>query len=356
MISSPPDHRYVFLDGLRGIAALSVVIFHLTQHSGHGTSPASAAIAVDLFFCLSGFVIAYSYHEKLIGGMSKVLYVKKRIARLYPMYLIGLVLGVSALSLKKIHGLADYTWESIATASVLNLFYLPYFNTRHVRVFLDDIHGAVFPVNDPSWSLFFELVVNFLYALTIGFSRAVPLAWLVVSGVGLLFATVVYGETPGWGTANFIGGFPRAFFLFFAGVVIFQLPEKTRLIPAIKPAYLVALVILLLAMPPFEALRFYWLGAVIALVPLIVAAGSRCSIEKHNFWHKTCAYFGRLSYPVYCVHFPLLLYISTIFRDANNFALIILASFAITLFLTHIVMKHVEEPFRSRFTAWLVKT
>ena len=69
MSDAPPAFRYVVLDGLRGVAALSIMLHHYTQHGGHRELFASAVISVDFFFCLSGFVIAYAYHGRLLAGM-----------------------------------------------------------------------------------------------------------------------------------------------------------------------------------------------------------------------------------------------------------------------------------------------
>ena len=67
--------RFDILDGLRGVAALMVVVFHLSEvfsydpvykHLNHGF------LAVDFFFVLSGFVIGYAYDERMKeGSMTK---------------------------------------------------------------------------------------------------------------------------------------------------------------------------------------------------------------------------------------------------------------------------------------------
>ncbi|HET9652973.1 MAG TPA: acyltransferase family protein, partial [Usitatibacter sp.] len=93
--------RYLLLDGLRGMAALVIVVHHFTALSGQREIFASASIAVDFFFCLGGFVIAHAYQERLLAGMSALEYTRRRVARLYPMYLVGLAIGLFALALGK---------------------------------------------------------------------------------------------------------------------------------------------------------------------------------------------------------------------------------------------------------------
>ena len=348
--------RYVFLDGLRGVAALAIVIHHFTQHSiGHRSVFSSAAIGVELFFCLSGFVLAYSYHERLIQGMALTLYAKKRLIRLYPMYFVGLVLGIIALVLLKIHGLTDFTWEAMTKASLLNLAFLPYLNSYDIQVFIDRIPGAIFPLNGPAWSLFFGLLANFFYAATIGVSRKIPFVLVAASSIGLYFATSALGEAPGWGTENFIGGFPRVFFSFFAGVLIFQLKDKFHFVPHIKPAYLILLVMLLLAVPRFDGHHAYWFVNAVILMPVLVICTVRCTIESNSVWHKVCTYFGRLSYPLYCVHFPLLMALSIFFSTAEHYALLMISSVVVSIAVAHVLMTRVEEPVRAWFGGKVVR-
>ncbi|HET9653111.1 MAG TPA: acyltransferase family protein, partial [Usitatibacter sp.] len=89
--------RYQLLDGLRGILALAVVVHHFTATSGRREIFASSALAVDFFFCLSGFVIAHAYEAQLRAGMPIASFMARRLRRLYPLYIAGLVLGTMAV-------------------------------------------------------------------------------------------------------------------------------------------------------------------------------------------------------------------------------------------------------------------
>jgi peptidoglycan/LPS O-acetylase OafA/YrhL len=75
--------RFEALDGLRGVAALVVMFGHFGQILGT-YSPTNMFVAVDAFFALSGFVVAYSYTEKLKQGMSPWKYFYRRLVRNYP--------------------------------------------------------------------------------------------------------------------------------------------------------------------------------------------------------------------------------------------------------------------------------
>lgn len=344
--------RYLFLDGLRGIAALAIVIHHFTQHSvGHRAVFSSAAIAVELFFCLSGFVIAHSYHQRLIDGMPLATYARKRLSRLYPMYAVGLMLGLAAMAMLKANGLTDFTWSAIGKAAGLNLFYLPYLNEYEVQIFIDRIPGAVFPLNSPAWSLFFGLFANMFYALSIRVWRGMPLLLVAVSGMALYHVTAIMGEAPGWGSENFMGGFPRVFFSFFAGVAIFQCRAYLDFLPRIPPFWLVALVVLILAAPRFAGHKIYWFANAVIFMPLVVACGARCMLETGGRWHRLCARGGEVSYPLYCVHFPLLMMISIYFSTEGNIVPLMTCSVLLALTVAAVLMKYAETPAR----AWLAR-
>jgi peptidoglycan/LPS O-acetylase OafA/YrhL len=85
----------VTLDGLRGVAAVCIVVLHCYRYFGD-MMWSSAALAVDLFFVLSGFVLSSAYDGRFAGGMSWRGFIKARCVRLYPLYLLGFLLGTSA--------------------------------------------------------------------------------------------------------------------------------------------------------------------------------------------------------------------------------------------------------------------
>src|SRR5688572_5964759 len=81
------------LDGLRGVAALAVLVAHASAILlGESVVPRQL-LAVQFFFMLSGFVMAYSYEQKLLFGMPFRDFILRRVIRLYPMILLGALLG-----------------------------------------------------------------------------------------------------------------------------------------------------------------------------------------------------------------------------------------------------------------------
>src|SRR5580693_10064467 len=89
--------RYEILDGLRGVAAVVVVAFHIFE--AHAKSPLNQIInhgylAVDFFFVLSGFVVAYAYDDRW-GKMTQWDFYKRRLIRLQPMVIMGTIIGAA---------------------------------------------------------------------------------------------------------------------------------------------------------------------------------------------------------------------------------------------------------------------
>ena len=96
-MSQSPKQTFAALDGVRGIAALAVMMFHIAWWPHFGRPFPSAYLAVDLFFALSGFVVAHAYSPRLSQGMSPWGFLRLRVVRLWPLYALGLAVGVAAV-------------------------------------------------------------------------------------------------------------------------------------------------------------------------------------------------------------------------------------------------------------------
>jgi peptidoglycan/LPS O-acetylase OafA/YrhL len=224
--------RYDILDGMRGIAAISVMVMHATNNNNHPVFH-SAYIAVDFFFILSGFVLAHSYGPRSDMNFSEFLC--RRLIRLYPMFLIGLVIGAPILIMATKLGYTNYNNKSVVVGLIYNIFYIPFLNNGDIYSKISDtVHGPIFPANDPSWSLFFEIIANFFFFALFrsGRRRLIALvifcfAAIIVSGILLSIFDGKYGivVAAGWGIKNFIGGFPRVFYGFSFGVLLNLLVE-----------------------------------------------------------------------------------------------------------------------------------
>ena len=148
--------HYDILDGLRGIAALTVVWFHifeafatshLDQRINHGY------LAVDFFFILSGFVIGYAYDDRW-KKMTVTEFLKRRLIRLHPMVVIGAVIGAVMFYFQgcSVWDVTKVTVPMLLAATLMNACLIPASPGTEIRGL-----GEMYPLNGPSWSLFFEI-------------------------------------------------------------------------------------------------------------------------------------------------------------------------------------------------------
>lgn len=216
--SSEPKPHFEILDGLRGIAAITVVCFHLfeafasshiDQRINHGY------LAVDFFFILSGFVIGYAYDDRWQKITTKD-FIKRRIIRLHPMVIMGAIMfytqGCSVWDVSVI------SFGTLLFATLLNILLIPATPATEIRGV-----GEMYPLNGPTWSLFFEYIGNILYVLFIRKLNTKALAVLVsFAGVGLASFAILgtLGDIcVGFSLTGveFSGGFLRLLFSFSAG-------------------------------------------------------------------------------------------------------------------------------------------
>lgn len=286
--------RYDGLNALRGVAAIAVALIHCEGIFGFNPAPVGY-LAVDLFFLMSGFVIANAYDRKLRHGLGTVGFMRIRLIRFYPIYLVGLALGVV-----RVAGLEAFSEPAFGIggpiwAFVLALLFLPAPTTEFSG-------GGLYPMNNPAWSLAIELVINALYAALFPFMRDWTLALCAVAGaVLLIFAATLYGST-GYGAEwhTVWVGYARGLFSFPAGVLLYRHRRAIRLrfVSAMLAPLLLAGA---LAVDPGARRAAYDLIFIFVLSPLIVIIAVR---KPGATWRPLCDYLGRTSYPLYAIHFP----------------------------------------------------
>ncbi|HEX5376931.1 MAG TPA: acyltransferase [Phenylobacterium sp.] len=287
--------RYEFLDGLRGLAALAVAALHASQAFGLDYRPHHASLAVDFFFCLSGFVIAHAYDRRLAEGMTLRDFAGRRLVRLYPMIVLGVGLGWLAAALAA--SPSDGRLAAFAAAG-LALVPLGLFFQQHA-----------FPLNNPMWSLVFELAANGAYALQRrrgGSSRPVALTLLLASGLGLALLAR-YAGTIDYIGFNSLQTFPfglvRVLYPFLAGVLIHRYALGRVSVSA--PGWVLVLALgAILMTPGFPRAWAYDSAAILLAFPLVVALGAR--VETTGAAARAWSLAGALSYPFYLIHQPVL--------------------------------------------------
>lgn len=354
--------RYEVLDGMRGIAALCVLLRHIAQYSPYSAFR-NAFIAVDFFFILSGFVIAYAYGPRIGLGLAD--FMQRRLIRLYPMFLFGLILGAPVLILATHLGLTGYSLPAAYASLVTNVFYLPHLGSA---VKADIYHDPIFPANGSAWSLFFELIANAFFILLFTARRhlwiIIILAYLGIIGSGFL-VPITEGHgffTPdsGWGLRNIYGGLPRVFYGFSLGILLQQSVGNPRFAPIRKrlermgsaPQFLLGAAFLTFAMPKLGYLDGAYYLIVIAIVaPLLVLLGSFANCRTKTSL-LICKYLGWISYPLYCVHMPVVIAMLILSAKGYGLGAVPMAVLAcvLSLLVANIAAAFYDEPLRSWLT------
>jgi peptidoglycan/LPS O-acetylase OafA/YrhL len=306
--------HFVVLDGLRGVAAVCVAIYHGTFIFGGKSIFGEAYLAVDFFFLLSGVVIARAYEERLRAGRTRD-YLVSRAIRLYPMILVGASLGAAfyATSPQARAFVSQWTVAGLYALAILSLPLLK-----------DNIfppsHGIT-PLNIPSWSLFFELFVNALYGVIAKHLHTRRLCLLVIVSFCFECAAIhrYRGANFGFHISEFWWGFPRVMLPFFAGVLLHRVMTVDRLRGWSVPPSILALLLMLtfaLSIPTHPTLNAIAdLAAIVLVYPAIIAFAMRARVRR--FEGALLIWLGALSYPLYIVHHPLFLWLARILRASG---------------------------------------
>lgn len=360
-----PKKHYEILDGLRGVAAVLVVIFHIFEAFNEGSRFKQIInhgyLAVDFFFLLSGFVVAYAYDDRW-GKLTQWEFYKRRLIRLQPMVIMGMVLGAifyyfqaSDAMFPQIAGME--VWKVILTM-VIGFTLLPIPPSLEIRGW-----GEMHPLDGPAWSLFFEYIGNILYALFFRkFSNTVLTIFVVLFAAMLINLTVFgpKGDVIGGWSLNLEQmniGFTRLLYPFFAGVLLSRLGKLIH----IKGAFWVCsiLILVIFSIPRIGDENSLWMNGlyesfcIIVLFPLIVAIGAGGEI-KNPLSLKICKALGDISYPIYIIHYPLIYwYMSWVAENKvtlkEGYPLgigLLIASIVIAL----LCLKFYDEPVRNRLT------
>lgn len=308
--------HYEVLDGLRGVAAIMVVAFHVFETHNGGSRFAQIInhgyLAVDFFFVLSGFVVAYAYDDRW-EKMSFGDFCKRRLVRLQPMVVLGSIVG-AALFYSQASGefplIAKTPLWKMLLVMLLGFTLIPLPPSLDIRGW-QEMH----PLDGPCWTLFFEYIANLLYALVVRRLPKLLLAVLVAAFAGVLIQYTTMeprGDViGGWSLAGpqLRIGFTRLLFPFFAGVLLCRIGKT---IPLKGAFWLCSLMIIAaLSAPRFGGREHLWMNGlydsfcIILVFPLIILIGAGCTL-KENRSAAICRFLGGISYPLYITHYPLI--------------------------------------------------
>ena len=363
--------HYELLDGLRGVAALLVVWYHVfegyafagntqIEHLNHGY------LAVDFFFILSGFVIGYAYDNRWGKTLTLKNFFKRRLIRLHPMVILGAILGAITFC---IQGNVQWDGTHISTSAVMlsllcAMFFIPAVPGCRYEV---RGNGEMFPLNGPSWSLFFEYIGNIAYALCLRRLSTKALATCTVL-LGLAWGYFSMADISGTGSmgvgwtidqANFIGGLIRMFFPFSMGLLLSRVFTPWHL----KGAFWICSIVLLalFLVPYIEGNGIICLNGVFEFIcvafifPFLVWIGaSGATTDRYST--RICNFLGNLSFPLYITHYPFMylfyawLIKNSLFTLTDTWA-VVACVYIWNVLVAYACLKLYDEPVRK----WLSK-
>lgn len=355
--------HYPILDGLRGVAAIIVVTFHLCEPLSTNNIDKMVNhgyLAVDFFFLLSGFVIGYAYDDRW-NKMTIGSFFKRRIERLQPMVVLGMTLGAIGFYF------TDSTlWPLIHTVPVWKFLLVVLVGYTILPVPLSlDIRGweEMHPLNSVGWSLFFEYIANILYAIGIRkFSKTALSVLVVIAAIALAQLAISNGDVSGGWTLNKAHlrfGFTRVMYPFFAGLLLSRIVKPTK----IKNAFLLCsiLIAIILYMPRIGGADNLWMNGIyesvciILIFPVIVYIGASGVIQSQR-GNRICKFLGEISYPLYMVHYPLVYFYVAWLSNHKGYTIVqvwpqALAILIGAIILAYAALKWYDEPVRK----WLRK-
>lgn len=373
MAFSNSKPHYALLDGLRGVAAMLVVWYHVFEgFQFAGNKPVidfinHGYLAVDFFFMLSGFVIGYAYDDRWGKSLSMGGFFRRRLIRLHPMVMLGALIGAVSFLLTGMerwdgtHSTLLLTFIALV-CSWLMIPALPGMQ-RDVRG-----NGEMFPLNGPCWSLFFEYIGNILYALIIRRLSTRILAWLTaLLCCALTWFAVTnqsgYGSIGvGWtiDTTNLLGGTLRMLCPFTIGMLMSRVFKPIK---NVRGAFWICAVLLLALFhvpfidggSPMSLNGIFEAVCIICIFPFIVWLGaSGTTTDKTS--RRICRFLGDISFPLYIVHYPLMyaFYMWLIKTELYTFSEtwpIAISTMACSICIAWLSLRFYDEPVRK----WLKK-
>lgn len=358
--------HYHLLDGLRGVAALMVIWYHVFE--GYAFAGGTTIdtfnhgyLAVDFFFILSGFVIGYAYDDRWSKNFTMKDFIKRRLIRLHPMVIMGAIVGAITFY---IQGSVQWDGTHIGISMVMlsllcTIFFIPAMPGVGYEV---RGNGEMFPLNGPCWSLFFEYIGNILYALFIRrLSNKALTIVVVLLGVALasfaIFNVSGYGNIGvGWTLdgVNFIGGLLRMLFPFSMGMLLSRNFKPMKLRGAFWICTLI--MIALFAVPYLEGTEsictngIYEAFCIIIAFPILLWIGaSGTTTDKKST--QICKFLGDISYPIYVIHYPFMYLFYAWLIKNQLFTLgetwqVALCVYAWNILFAYLCLKLYDEPVR----------
>lgn len=291
------QNRLVLLDGLRGLAAILVVLFHVELISGESGPFGRAYLVVDFFFLLSGFVLTLSAEPRMKAGLDPLGFMRGRVIRLWPVIAIGVAIGA-------VRHWGQHDDAALAAAIVMGLFMIPMLQAD----------GLLFPLNGPHWSLLHELIANLAHGLVFRhFGNRALLAFCAVAALAVVVTVADFGSgsrgpfKDGWWLA-----LPRIAFAYPMGIWLARQwsGREHHSLVSCRPlvSWKIALILpssVVLALPLLPIGKVAGdLVTILLMFPAMLWIGATCQVPEQA--GKWLARLGIVSFPLYAIHLPML--------------------------------------------------
>lgn len=295
--------RYEILDGLRGVAAIMVLIYHICEtHWGQTSQPVSHGyLAVDLFFLLSGFVIGYAYDDRWDKGLRIGEFFKRRITRLHPMVVLSAMINLVCMSFLA----GGLIFPEISTGQVVMAWLFS-------MLMIPGLGGQMFLISGTQWTLFYEYLANVLYATVVRrMSNKVLYSLVSLFGIWLFVFLTLYPESGGvmaggweFTAPDILRAFTRLLFPFFGGLALFRM---NKLIHVRKGFLVTSLMVMTALLVPHLGGRSWVNGLYEALViafifPMVINIGAGSPLTGKRAT-RICTFLGEISFPLYISHY-----------------------------------------------------
>ena len=334
------SHRFETLDGIRGIAAIAVLLFHCGSTLDEPRMMGHGALAVDVFFVMSGFVVDRAYGARLRAGWPRRAFAAARAARLYPLYAAGLLLG-AALQI------VQFALQG-RTVPVGALVFVMLAGALLAPLIGGD-EQQVFPLNGPAWSLMTEALMNVAFGLKPLWGPRLLGTAVGCAALGLVLAAIDGVSLLQGGRSDHLWvDILRGVFGFGAGVLISKAVGRWGM-PMLRGRWATAAAVAILGtmlLPRTRADLWFDPLAILLLCPATILLGTAHS-PSTGAVRRLCARLGALSYPLYIVHAPLLKLAAEVTpptsgRLASPRALAVSGAAALGLVLAGVIARWVE--------------
>jgi peptidoglycan/LPS O-acetylase OafA/YrhL len=352
-----PLEKILPLESLRGIAAITIVIFHFWTRSFLTNNPFvnHAPLMVDFFFVLSGFVIALSYFDKIKSVEAYIIFQTKRFWRLYPLHLFMLFVFLAIECLK-------FLVENRLGLVANN----PAFSRNNFAAFLHNIfltQGLFLDrvtYNFPSWSISAEFYTYAIFGFIMVFGRARGI--LCVGMFCLSLAILLVTDIP---EHSIKAGFIRCLYSFFLGVLGYWATRKcNRVLPSFVPAACIVICIVSICMLPGAMFRIFYPPVFLCIVLSFAYANPKGRVYRF-FSARPLVYLGTISYSLYMTHAAVWWFFNQVMRfifkipvsfdsfgrtrielDPYRASVLVCVGLVLIIGISHCTHKYIEERFK----------